>query len=149
MAAAAAAEGPETRNRRLAGIFAIGLIAVVAIDSPLWRSRAPEVSAETAARLHEALLVIPESASLTATPNLVPHVPHRRDIRTIGINEPRDATEYVVLSAAGNSWPLSEHAVAARIACFDANQGFERVGSDDPSIFRRVDRMRPMPVCPP
>ena len=150
VAAAAAAGGLEARNRRLAGVFAIGLIAVVAIDSPLWRSRAQEVSAETAARLREALLVIPASASLTATPNLVPHVPHRRDIRTIGINEPRDATEYVALSAAGNSWPLSEHAVAARIACFDADHGFERIGSGDPSIFRRIDAtMRPMPVCPP
>lgn len=150
VAAAAGAARLESRYRRTAGIFAIALSVGVAIDSPLWRnvSRGLEVSAEQAARLRESLLVIPATASLTTTANLVPHVPHRLDIRTLGINEPADATEYIALSAAGNSWPLSEDAVAARVACFDADRGFERIGSGDPSIFRRIGASRPMPACP-
>lgn len=147
VAAAAGAQWMESRNRRATGIFAMALIAWIAIDSPLWRWRGYEVTASEASRLRTALLVIPDSASLTATPNLVPQVPHRVDIRTIGINETLDATEYVVLSAAGDSWPLSEEAVAARIACFDADSGFERIGSGDPAIFHRIGVTRPMAVC--
>ena len=143
VAAAAGAARLESRSRRIASIFAVVLMVGVAIDSPLWRnvSRGLEVSADQASRMRQALLAIPVSASLTATPNLVPHLPHRPVVRTLGINEPRDATEYVVLSAVGNSWPLSEDAVAARIACFDADDGFERIGSGDLSNLpsRRSD----------
>jgi uncharacterized membrane protein len=150
VAAAAAAERIESRNRRIARVFAFVLIAGVTIDSPLWRNalRAHEVSAEAAARLREGLLAIPASASLTATANLVPHVPHRAVIRTLGINEPSEATEYVVLSATGNSWPLAADTVAARIACFAADAGFERIGAGDPAIFHRLGPARPLAVCP-
>ena len=105
------------------------------------------MTAEDAARIEEALAVIPAGASLTATGNLVPHVPHRDCIHTFGVNEPLEASEYIALSASGNPWPLAGDQVVARIAYLSDDARFERIGSGNPAIFRRLAASVNLPNC--
>jgi hypothetical protein len=68
-------------------------------------------------------------------------------VHTLGIHEPLIATEYLALSAAGNSWPLTTEDVQARIACLDHSPGYERISTGDPAIFRRSTVDLPLPAC--
>ena len=149
VAAGAGARRLESANRRYAIMFAAALVTYISIDSPLWQtlSRPTAVTAEDAARIERVLTAIPADASLTATGNLVPHVPHRDRIHTFGVNEPIEATDYIALSASGNSWPLDSAQVGARIACLSDDARFERVGNGDPAIFRRLAPAADLPKC--
>jgi hypothetical protein len=140
-AAAAAGAGRLQRARpaALRVVSALLLVGTIA-DSPLWRT-VGRVSADernTAATIREALRQIPADAVLLAMPNLVPHVSHRQRIWTLGRPLVPDAVTHVVISEAGDLWPLDEAQVRAEIVRYRSDARFRAVMAGPLFVFERV-----------
>jgi len=121
------------------------LFGTAALDTPFWLhvARGPWRELEHAAALRAQLRQVPEAASVLAQPNLIPHLPHRRQIQALGREVDARAAEYVLLADVGDLWPLGRERVHALMAAYSADARYERVGDGPLVVFRRRDRPRP------
>ena len=136
----------EHLSRRGAAVFGVALIAFTISQSPLWTSKNDGLTLDQAMSIRRQLAVVPDGAPVAATTNLIPHINHRARVYSIGINEPQVAPTFVVLSEAGNTWPLQRELVLARIHCFRQARGFDQVLGAGIWVFRS-DGRQPMPRC--
>jgi uncharacterized membrane protein len=140
--AAAAVGAP--RLQRAMGTHARWLpaatLVVALIDLPL-----PRAAARTAwrqpAEAHDVLRqleMIPPGATVLAQPNLIPHLPRRRDMHSLGVyTAGQPETEYVVLTTVGDLWPFDAVKVNERAAAYAADPRFEHLADGPLVVFRR------------
>lgn len=132
--------------------IAVLLAAATIADSPLWVGlrRGFSVSSSTAAEMRAALRTIPSDAPVLAMPNLIPHLPHRSEIFSIGVNEPSRDQEWVALTVRGDLWPLDAQRVQRLMTCYIDAPAFERMSERNASvvIFRRRGAAGVAPTCP-
>jgi len=95
-------------------------------------------AADTAREVRRQLGLIPADASLLAMPNLVPHVPHRMAVSTLGRNDsPSIPAEYVAISKTGDLWPFAEEQVSELVQRYKADTAFTQVADGPLYLFRR------------
>jgi hypothetical protein len=71
-------------------------------------------------------------------PNLIPHLSHRRQIATIGVNLSVLSTpDYVALSLMGDLWPLDETRVHAELATLRHDRNYREILSGPVYVFQR------------
>jgi uncharacterized membrane protein len=121
--------------RAVSCLLLLGTIA----DSPLWAGvwRRSE-DAGRAGEVRRQLTMIPPEAPLLTMPNLVPHVPHRARIWTLGIGAaPSEPVDYVAISDVGDPWPFRRDDVAAEVRRYATDPAFEPVANGPLYLFRR------------
>jgi uncharacterized membrane protein len=125
------------RIRRWAPLL-VPLIALA--DTPVPRTLATrpwQIPAE-ASQLTRQLDALPAAASVTAQPNLIPHLPRRVAVQSSGVYEPATLTsQYVLYSTVGDLWPLSADAVVERTAALQRDGVYRPVSSRPLFAFER------------
>ncbi len=140
--------GSATLVRRLPKVepyLVAGLFAITVVNSPLPRSLATtKVRADwqAASTIRGGLDAIPPDASVTAMPNLIPHLGHRKVVQAIGRELPGVQTEYVALSINGDLWPLDRAGVVARIDTYLRRADYEMLEGGPLYLFRRIPAAR-------
>lgn len=144
-AAAAIGVGRLARRATLSGSpvmrwLPAAILLVALIDLPLPRAiaraswRQPE-GARDALRQLEA---IPRDASVLAQPNLIPHLPRRLEMHSLGVyTAGQPEGDYVVLTTVGDLWPFDSDEIAKRIAAYAADARFEQISAGPLFAFRR------------
>jgi hypothetical protein len=98
--------------------FAPAVIVLVACaDTPILAALMPGRwhTPDAAIALERQLAAIPPSAAITAQPNLVPHLPRRSGIRTLGPYEPAVLdSSFILLTHVGDQWPFSSAQIDER-----------------------------------
>ena len=124
--------------RLLQGLSALLVVGTLA-DSPSWQGWHRVIqAADTAREVRGQLGLIPADASLLAMPNLVPHVPHRMAVSTLGRNDsPSIPAEYVAISQTGDLWPFAEDQVSELVQRYKADTAFTQVADGPLYLFRR------------
>jgi uncharacterized membrane protein len=117
-------------------------VAIVAlIDLPLPRAiartewRQPAEAAEAIGQLQ----AIPRDASVLAQPNLIPHLPRRVEMHSLGVytaGQPGDAS-FVLLAREGDLWPFTRSDIERQAARYAADPRFERLTDGPLVVFRR------------
>jgi uncharacterized membrane protein len=118
----------------------VAVTVVALIDLPLPRAiartewRQPPDAADAIRQLQ----VIPRDASVLAQPNLVPHLPRRANVSSLGVyTAGQPDTEFVTLVERGDLWPFSQAEVASLIKSYSDDARFERVAAGPLHVFRR------------
>ncbi len=117
----------------------VGHRRVALIDMPLPRSlaRAPWREVPAAAQVLKQLEALPATASVTAQPNLIPHLPRRLDMFSLEADETRELKgDYVLLAPVGDLWPLDDAAIQRRLTALTADPRFEPLTSGPLFLFR-------------
>jgi uncharacterized membrane protein len=132
-AAAAIGIARVERFARSIRIWCALVLAVVCLDSPLWRASIGTRIAEARARadVRGALAGIPPALGVLAQPQLIPHLPHRERVMAIGRERPVAWTpDVVLLCACGDQWPLTPEGFQQELARWQANAQYaeSRVG---------------------
>ncbi len=140
---AAAALGAGLIERRLGrrGRWLPLVILVVAlIDLPLPRVlwRTPWRQPSAAREVLQQLAVVPATASVLAQPNLIPHLPRRLAMHSLGVyTAGQPEADYILLTSAGDLWPFDATSVQGRIASYGEDPRFERMVDGPLVVFRR------------
>jgi uncharacterized membrane protein len=116
------------------------VMIVALIDMPLprrlwsapWR---PQTQAQAVLKQLEA---IPAQASVAAQPNLIPHLPRRLEMSSLGAYEDDQRTvDYVLMTSVGDLWPFDRNTVTTRIAAFAADGRYDQLSDGPLVIFSR------------
>jgi hypothetical protein len=119
----------------------VAIVVVALIDLPLPRAiartewRQPSDAAEAIRQLH----AIPSNASVLAQPNLIPHLPRRREIHSLGVytaGQPDDAS-FILLTREGDLWPFTAAQIERQVARYGTDTRFERLTEGPLILFRR------------
>jgi hypothetical protein len=117
-------------------------VAVVAlVDLPLPRAiaRASWRQPDAAREVLQQLASVPRDAAVLAQPNLIPHLPRRLRIHSLGVytaGQPDDAL-YVLLSREGDLWPFTAADIKRQVARYAADSRFEELTDGPLIVFRR------------
>lgn len=118
----------------------LAILVVALIDLPLPRAiartewRQPPDAAEAIRQLQ----AIPRDASVLSQPNLVPHLPRRKTVSSLGVyTAGQPDTEFVALVARGDLWPFSQAEVGSLIKSYSNDPRFEHVAAGPLHLFRR------------
>jgi uncharacterized membrane protein len=117
------------------------LLGLTAFNSPLPRAiwKTPAVAELRAAGVvRDALHAIPAAASVSAMPNLIPHIGHRPAVSAIGRDLNGGDADYVALSLMGDLWPLDRAGVDARIEAYRKRADYELLKTGDLFLFRKL-----------
>jgi len=137
-AAACGAARLQVSHARALRVVSVLLLAGTVADSPLLHGAWRPADYGAARAVTRQLAVIPPDAPLLAMPNLVPHLPHRMRLETVGTADDRDSdVEYVALSAVGDLWPLDRERVRALIAHYRGDARFRQLTDGPAFIFER------------
>jgi hypothetical protein len=120
--------------------IALAILLVALIDLPLPRAvaRAPWRQSPEARAVLEQLQAIPRDASVLAQPNLIPHLPRRMDMHSLGVyTAGQPAAEYVLLTKVGDLWPFDEAGVTRLAAELAANPEYQQVSAGPLLGFRQ------------
>ena len=131
---------------RRAMLLVRALLLVVLVDWPGWRVLAgqPASGLSEAALVRSQLAVIPDDASLLAQPNLIPHVPHRREIAALGREVDADVLQsHVLLTLVGDTWPLDRDQVGELIERYRQDSRYETLVEGPLFAFRSLDGVEP------
>ena len=120
---------------------AVIILLVALIDLPLPRAAArtswqqPDAAGEVLQQLQS----IPLDASVLAQPNLIPHLPRRFQMHSLGVytaGQPDDAS-IVLLAREGDLWPFTKVDIETLAARYAADPRFERLTDGPLIVFRR------------
>jgi hypothetical protein len=81
---------------------------------------------------------VPRDASILAQPNLIPHLPRRLEMHSLGVytaGQPDGA--YVVLTTVGDLWPFDRTEILKRVGAYAADTRFEQISDGPLFTFRR------------
>ncbi len=120
--------------------LASALFAMTLVNSPLPRSLMTTSAGtdwQSASVVRQGLASVPADASVTAMPNLIPHLGHRKIVQAIGREIAGVETEYVALSIDGDLWPLDRAGVMARIETYLHRADYKMVAGGPLYLFRR------------
>jgi hypothetical protein len=117
------------------------ILVVALIDLPLpwaiartsWRQ--PDAAREVLKQLES----IPVDASVLAQPNLIPHLPRRLQVHSLGVytaGQPDDAS-FVLLTREGDLWPFTPADIERQAARYAADPRFQRLTDGPLIMFRR------------
>jgi uncharacterized membrane protein len=143
----ALSDSPRRTQRTLRAIgkrstwLPLAILLVALIDLPLPRAiiRASWRQPDEAREVLEQLEVIPPDASVLAQPNLIPHLPRRFEMHSLGVytaGRP-DAASFVVLSREGDLWPFTAADIDKQVAHYAGDSRFERLTDGPLIVFRR------------
>jgi len=133
--------GPPHPSWPMARWLPVAIVVVALIDLPLPRAiartqwRQPSDAAEAIRQLH----AIPANASVLAQPNLIPHLPRRREMHSLGVytaGQPDDAS-FILLTREGDLWPFTTALIESQVARYAADARFERLTDGPLILFRR------------
>jgi uncharacterized membrane protein len=118
----------------------VAVVVIALVDMPLPRSiaRAPWRMPPDAALVRSQLHALALSGTIVAQPNLIPHLPRHMQVHGFGVysaGQPRG--EYVLLTTAGDRWPLDIQGVAREVSRFQADARYEQIASGPLFVFRR------------
>lgn len=117
---------------------AILLVALIDLPLPRAVARASWRQPEEAREVLQQLESIPRDASVLAQPNLIPHLPRRLEMHSLGVyTAGQPEGHYVVLTTVGDLWPFDSDEVAKRIAAYAADARFEQISDGPLFAFRR------------
>ena len=117
---------------------AILLVALIDLPLPRAIARASWRQPEEAREVLQQLESIPRDASVLAQPNLIPHLPRRLEMHSLGVyTAGQPEGDYVVLTTVGDLWPFDSDEVAKRIAAYAADARFEQISAGPLFAFRR------------
>jgi hypothetical protein len=116
-------------------------VLVALIDLPLPRAiaRASWRQPDTAREVVRQLQALPRDVSMLAQPNLIPHLPRRLEMHSLGVytaGQPDDAS-LVLLTREGDLWPFSRAEIERQAARYAADARFERLTDGPLIVFRR------------
>jgi uncharacterized membrane protein len=125
---------------RLRRWLPMAIVLVALIDLPLPRAllraewRQPRDAKETIRQLH----AIPRNASVLAQPNLIPHLPRRLEMHSLGVyTAGQPESEFVALIERGDLWPFRPADVERVINAYSNDPRFERIADGPLHLFRR------------
>ena len=122
------------------------ILLVALIDLPLPRAvartswRQPDAAGEVLQQLQS----IPLDASVLSQPNLIPHLPRRESVSSLGVytaGQPDDAS-FVLLSREGDLWPFTAADIEKQIVHYTADSRFELMTDGPLIVFRRRNPVR-------
>jgi hypothetical protein len=116
------------------------MVVVALIDLPLPRVlwRTPWRQSPAAREVVQQLAVLPSTASVLAQPNLIPHLPRRLEMHSLGVyTAGQPEADYILLTSVGDLWPFDAESVQERIALYSGDARFERVTDGPLVVFRR------------
>lgn len=116
------------------------ILIVALIDLPLPRAitRAPWRQPAEAREVLAQLRAVPPTAGVLAQPNLIPQLPRRRNVHSLGVyTAGQPEAEYVLLTAVGDLWPFTEADVTRRAADLAADPRYHQVSSGPLFAYRR------------
>jgi hypothetical protein len=121
-----AIRGAQRVRPRVLRVMSIALIAFTVVDSPLWLrgARMSWGALRTGRSVAQSLPNLPADASVVAQGNLVPHLGHRADIQVAGAELDASPADYVLLTTAGNLWPLSSDEESALLNRFAGDSSY-------------------------
>jgi uncharacterized membrane protein len=124
---------------RLASPLVAVLVLVVVADSPPWLTlaRRPWKALPEARAVRGQLARVPADRALLAQANLVPHLPHRHALATVGSDRPGFEDEYVLLTEVGDLWPTGRDGTRAAIARYRADPAYALLEDGPLFVFRR------------
>ena len=119
----------------------LAVVLVALIDLPLPRAvaRAAWHQPDAAGEVLRQLQSIPLDASVLAQPNLIPHLPRRFQMHSLGVytaGQPDDAS-IVLLAREGDLWPFTRADIETQAARYAADSRFERLTDGPLIVFRR------------
>ena len=118
----------------------LAIIAIALIDLPLPRAiaRTPWRQTSAARETIDQLAAVPPTVAVLAQPNLIPHLPRRPEIHSLGVyTAGQPAADFVAMTKEGDLWPFTEDELAERIAAYDADSRFERIMAGPAYVYRR------------
>ena len=118
----------------------LAILAVALIDLPLPRAivRTPWRQTSAARETIDQLTAIPAAANVLAQPNLIPHLPRRLQMHSLGVyTAGQPEADFVALTKEGDLWPFTADEVEKRIAAYDADARFERLKDGPAYVYRR------------
>jgi hypothetical protein len=118
----------------------LAIVIVALIDLPLPRAiaRAPWRQPDEAREVLRQLQIVPPDASVLAQPNLIPHLPRRLDMHSLGVyTAGQPGGEYVLVTTVGDLWPFDSDEIAKRVAAYAADARFEPISGGPLFAFRR------------
>ena len=120
---AARLEGRSVRAGTMAAVLILGLTIA---DSPLWRAlaRGYSVSSAEARAIRGQLAALPSDVPIISTPQLVPHIPKRHRVATLGVNQPAVAEGLVIIGSDGDLWPLDLARIKRLTECLSGSPDF-------------------------
>jgi uncharacterized membrane protein len=117
---------------------AILLVALIDLPLPRAIARASWRQPEGAREVLRQLESIPRDASVLAQPNLIPHLPRRLEMHSLGVyTAGQPEGDYVVLTTVGDLWPFDSDEIAKRIAAYAADARFEQISAGPLFAFHR------------
>ena len=118
----------------------LAILVVALIDLPLPRAiartswRQPDEAGEVVRQLQ----AIPRDASVLAQPNLIPHLPRRLEMHSLGVyTAGQPEADYVLLTTVGDLWPFDSTEIAKRVDAYTADARYERLANGPLFVFRR------------
>jgi uncharacterized membrane protein len=139
-AAAMGAGRIEAAMGRRARWLPLAILAIALIDLPLPRTivRTPWRQTSEAREAIDQLTAIPATANVLAQPNLIPHLPRRLQMHSLGVyTAGQPEADFVVMTKAGDLWPFDEDELEKRIAGYEADARFERLTAGPAYVYRR------------
>jgi uncharacterized membrane protein len=119
--------------------LAILLVALIDLPAPRAITRASWRQPDEARELLRQLESVPRDASVLAQPNLIPHLPRRLELHSLGVyaaGQPDDAS-FVLLSREGDLWPFTAADIDKQVAHYTGDSRFERLTNGPLILFRR------------
>jgi uncharacterized membrane protein len=116
------------------------VVVVALIDVPLPRAmiRAPWTQPAEARDVRAQLDAVPSDAVVVAQPNLIPHMPRRRNIHSLGVySAGQPPGDYVLLTTVGDLWPFDDAAVRRKAQELAADPSYEQLSGGPLWTFRR------------
>jgi len=143
IAAAAGAVRVQRWSSRVSRVWLLLFCIVCVVDNPavqrVFTTSASPEARDT--RRQIATLHIETNGVVLAQPQLVPHLPHFEHLFTIGIGpDPGRPADLVLLSTAGDLWPLTRPDVDRVVARYRADPDYELISNGPLFAFRRASR---------
>jgi uncharacterized membrane protein len=129
------------RNKRMVRWLPLAVAIIALIDLPLPRAiartswRQPDAARDVLLQLQ----AIPHGASVLAQPNLIPHLPRRFELHSLGVyrsGQPDDAS-LVLLAREGDLWPFTSADIEGLATRYATDSRFERLTDGPLIVFRR------------
>jgi uncharacterized membrane protein len=121
--------------------FPLFIVVVALVDTPVpgrlvnvsWKMTPP------ARQVREQLKEIPVGATVVAQPNLIPQLPRRMNIRSLGVypaGEPGQG-DHVLLTTVGDLWPFHDEDIMLKVRDLAADPRYEQLSNGPLFSFRR------------
>jgi uncharacterized membrane protein len=145
----AAIEGARRVPTRLRRWGPLLLVLIAVNDTPVPRvllARPWRVAPDTLL-VSAGLSQITARATVTAQPNLIPHLPRRPETQALGAYEPAELTsEYVLLTTVGDLWPFDRAGISSRVGSLNQNPAYRRLANGPLFVYRRVSEVSNTPA---